>query len=156
MRSRGAKRRGGQSLIEFVMSTTLAVPVILLFVDAFVVLHGIELNNSTCFEAARLASSGDPRLTVARASQIVAGKLAAASGPYSLELRAARTTVTQSQLDSMQPYGGQLSGSVKVTTQIEVKSLFLGWFLGGQPVHFVSTQEFPTTYVVPNFWQPCS
>src|SRR5277367_5236312 len=99
------RTRKGQSLIEFVLATLIVVPVMMLFIDSFLIVYAIQLNDLTCFEAARLASNGEPRLSLVRASQLVNDRCARGHSPFSLELVSAGTSITKSQIDAMKPYG---------------------------------------------------
>lgn len=145
------RSRKAQSLVEFVISTTIIIPIAVLSIDAFYVLYAIQLNNTTCREAARVASNGDPRLVLARAQQIVDGALKSNDGPISLELVEAGTTVKKTDLDELLPYGGQVSGVVEVATEVTIKPLVFAWLKPGQStLRLVTRQENPITYVVPN------
>jgi len=129
----------------------------MLSIDSFLILYGMQLHQAICRDAARSASSGDPRLVMARASQIVSQAPANSQGTFSLSLVAAGTTITRSQLEALKPYGGQISGVVDVTTAVEVKPLLLGWFLGGQTrLHMTATEEVPSTYSLPNVLEKIS
>jgi hypothetical protein len=144
-------RRKGQSLIEFVCAATLVIPITLLAMDSFLILYGMQLNEDTCREAARTAASGDPRLAFIRASQIVSKVSQQSPDTFSLTLEAIDTSVTKSQLQMKSPFGGEVTGSVDITTAVDVKPLMLGWFLGkDMRVHLEATEEVPTTYVLPN------
>ena len=142
-----------QSLIEFVLATTVVIPILLLAIDSFLILSAMQLNDATCKEAARQASIGDPRWALARAQQIVDGTLNSGESRFSLHLVAAKTTVEKSQLEALSPYGGNAPGLINVTTEVEVKPLVLHWFLGEQArLRFQTTSEIPSTYVFPNVW----
>jgi hypothetical protein len=144
----------GHAFIEFVISATVIVPVMLLLIDSFLIVSATELNDGACKEAARLASSGDPRLAEARAYQIVSQRLTSDQQTYSLHLVAATTSITDSEMNALLPYGGSLSGTVDVTTEIEVKPFILCWFLGGPRfLHLRANQVVPITYVIPNACQ---
>ncbi len=147
------KRRSskGQSLVEFAIAATALIPIVLLGRDAFLMIYAIQLNDSTCKEAARLASSGDPELAYARAQRSLESKKG--SNPWSCvpQLVAAQASVKKSQLEELSPYGGSVIGVVDVTTDTEVTPLVIGWFLGNKRrLSFQCTQELPITYVLPN------
>jgi hypothetical protein len=145
------RSKRGFSLIEFALSTVVVIPVALMILDFFLIICAIQLNDSQCKEAARLASSGDPRWTFARAVQGVAGNATDDHCPLSLRLVGARTTITASQLEALKPYGGLASGAVDVATEVSVRPLILHWFLGGEKLlRFRTHQEVPSTYVMPN------
>ena len=142
---------GGHAFIEFAISATLIIPVVMLFIDSFLILSAMQINDLACAEAARLASTGDPRLVEARAYQIISQTVAPGQGTYSLRLLTATTTVQESQMQALLPFGGPISGTVSVSTEIEVNPFILGWFVGGQmPIHFRAQQIVPTTYVMPS------
>jgi len=151
------KRKKGQSLIEFVLATTLVIPITLLGMDSFLILYGLQLNADTCREAARTASSGDPRLAFIRASQIVSKVSKQSPETFSLTLEAIDTNVSKSQLEALSPYGGEVTGVVDITTAVDVKPLILGWFFGKEMrVHMEATQVVPSTYVLPNVLERAS
>jgi len=144
----------GQSLIEFAVATTLVIPILGLGIDSFLILAGMQFNESTCREAARSASVGDPRLALLRAAQVVSRASEEGSGTFTLSLVNAQTTVRKSQLQALTPCGGQVTGVINVTTAIRVKPLLLGWFLGKQKrAYLETTEEMPVTYVMPNALQ---
>jgi hypothetical protein len=147
-----ARKAKGQSLIEFAVSTMVFIPVALLLADCFLIVCGLQVNETVCREAARLASAGDPTYAVARARQIVSSELIYNHSPFTVQLVEAETTVNKSQLEALRPYGGLVSGAVTVSTEVAVKPLILSWFLGGgaKLLHFQTKQEFPCTYVMPN------
>jgi len=145
----------GQSLVEFVFSTMAMIPIVLLFVDTFLISYALQLNDTACMESARLAASGEPRLAYIRAEQVVARSIANNHGPFSLQLLEARSTVNESQLAPLALYGGPVSGDIDVTTQITVRPLIIQWFLGGQKcLSFQTTHELPCTYVLPGAGDP--
>lgn len=145
------RAKKGQSLIEFVMATTVVIPVALLGIDSFLILYGMQLNEAICREAARSASSGDPRVALLRACQVVSKASARGQGTFILTLVGAATSVRKSQLDALAPYGGQVSGVVDITTAVDVKPVVLSLFLGKQKcLRIEATEEVPCTYVLPN------
>ncbi len=159
VKTRNAK---GQSLIEFVLSFLLLIPVILLVIDVSLILYAIQFNESACNEACRLGSSGDPRLTAIRARESLEQTndsntdelLGGNHLPFKLRLVKADTTVNQAQLQAALPYGGQVLGTVNVITEVTVRPLILQWLFGGRTLlTFQCRQEFPSTYIVPNVFQ---
>ena len=145
------RRKKGQSLIEFVMATTLVIPVLLLFIDSFLMFYGMQLNQSICTEAVRSAACGDPRYVLLRAFRIVSNAPVNKQGTFKMSLVAAGTSVRKSDLESLEPYGGPVSGTVDVTTAVEVRPLLLGWFLGNhKSLRLQTSEEMPCMYVVPN------
>jgi hypothetical protein len=145
------RRAQGHSLMELVVAVMLLVPIILLAVDSFLVLSAIQLNDRTCKEAARVASSGDPRLAADRAEEVISWQMPNPGGPYSIRLVQATSSVKRSQIEELFPYGGQVAGVVDVTTEVAVKPFFASWIPGSKDLLcFQSNQEVPITYVVPN------
>jgi len=145
-----ARGTSGQSLLEFVIAVTAVIPIALLGMDSFLILYGLQINHDTCREAARSASSGDPRLAFIRASQVVA-RTRFGGAHVHVTLEKMKTSISKEQLESMAPFGGEVSGLVDITTTVHVKPLILGWFMGKELcVHMDSSQEVPITYVLPN------
>jgi len=144
------RSKKGLSLIEFVISVIAMMPFLFLLIDVFMIVSAIQLNNAVCAEAARLSSIGDPRLAVRRAQQIVSATVPHCPSPFALRLVNAGSTVDESCIEALLPYGGQVKGNVSVTTEVSVKPLILSWFLGRTQLRVLSKQEFPSTYVLPN------
>jgi hypothetical protein len=61
------------------------------------------------------------------------------------------STVGPAQIASMQPYGGPVSGTVTVTTEVDIRPFIVYLvYTGSSPLHFQSVQTYPFTYTVPN------
>jgi hypothetical protein len=145
------RKASGQSMIEFVMATLMLTPFVLVFADAATLLYAKQLNEKTCMEAARLASTGTPKLLMSRATEIVSEAQGKALAGISLQLVAAETTVKQSAVDALNPYGGEVSGTVSITTETSVTPTFIRCFLGKDPgLIFRATQQVPCTYSLPS------
>ncbi len=145
------KRCRGQSLIEFVLAAVMITPFVLLFADSSLLLYAKHLNDTTCDEAARIGSTGDPKLVFARALQIVTESQSTTPPSVYLRLVRAQSTITQSAIDALQPYGGQVRGTVEVTTEVAVTPSFIRCFLGKDSrLLFKADQQYPSTYSVPS------
>ena len=66
------RRAKAQSLVELTDGLLVLVPIILIFFDLAVIVIGVQVNDQTCKQAARAASSGDPVSANQRAQAIVA------------------------------------------------------------------------------------
>lgn len=142
----------GQSLLEVSIALFLIVPVVLLVLDLAMIIIGVQANDTTCREAARLAASGDPNTAKLRATAVIARANNNINGFVSnFSLVALDSTVTSAQLASLNPYGGTITGAVTVSTEVEVRPFLVHWLYSGkQPLTFRSRQSYPFTYVVPN------
>ena len=64
-------------------------------------------------------------------------------------------TDVQAQATALEPYGGTVTGTVSVNTQVEVHPFIVPYvYSGGAPLIFNSSQSFPFTFVVPNTATP--
>ena len=149
------RRASGQSMIEFVMAALMLVPFVFVFADAATLLYAKQLNEKTCVEAARLSSTGTPSLVEPRAEQIVSEAQEKMLNGISMRLVTAETTVKQPAIDALSPYGGEVAGTVTITTETEVTPTFircfLRCFLGKDPrLIFRATHQVPCTYSLPS------
>ncbi len=146
------KIKRGQSLFEVSIALFLIVPVLLLVCDLAMIVIGVQANDSTCRDAARLAASGDPNTAKLRALAVIARANHNMNGFVSnFSLVNLDSTVTPAQLASLNPYGGTITGAVTVSTEVEVRPFLVHWLYSGkQPMTFHSRQSYPFTYVVPN------
>lgn len=156
--SKRKERRKGQSIVELAVGLIALIPIVLVVFDLAVIVIGVQINDSTCREAARVAASGAPsdqakraKAVVARANQRAAGMLS----NFVLITDPPQSTVTQAQADALKPYGGALNGTVTVQTEVDIKPFVVQAAYNGQsPLKFRSQQSFPITYVVPNSATP--
>jgi hypothetical protein len=151
---RRSTREKGQSIVELAIGLIALIPIVLVVFDLAVIVIGVQINDSTCREAARVAASGAPQDQANRAKAVVARANARAAGMLSnfkLMTDPPLSTVSQVQADALKPYGGALNGTVTVQTEVEVRPFVVQAAYNGQsPLKFRSQQSFPITYVVPN------
>ncbi len=151
-RWRFGKRRRGQSLVELCCGVMVLVPIVLVLFDLTVIVLGVQLNDSTCREAARVASLGDPTTCNIRAQAVI--NRANTSGSSMLSnfvLVQCNSTVSAGDITAMQPYGGPISGTVSVITEVDIRPFVVHIvYQGTSPLKFRSSQSYPFTYVVPN------
>jgi|688.fasta_scaffold81398_2 hypothetical protein len=155
---RRSNRQKGQSIVELAVGLIALIPIVLVVFDLAVIVIGVQINDSTCREAARVAASGAPVDQATRAQAVIARANARAAGMLSnfkLVTNPPISTVTQAQADALKPYGGALNGTVTVQTEVEVRPFVVQAAYNGQsPLKFRSQQSFPITYVVPNIATP--
>jgi len=146
------RKRKGQSLIELAVGLMALIPIVLVIFDLAVIVIGVQINDSTCREAARVAASGDPTDAQARAAAVVARANQRAQGMLSnFVLVNVNNTVTAAQMQALQPYGGPVQGTVTVQTEVDIRPFVVQFaYSGKSPLTFLSQQSFPFTYVVPN------
>jgi len=147
------RKRRGQSIIELAVGLIALIPIVLVIFDLAVIVIAVQINDSTCREAARVAASGKPSDQQSRAQAVVNRANAKTAGMLSnFQLIGTPTsTVTQATADALAPYGGSLNGTVTVVTQVDVKPFVVQVVYNGSgPLQFRSQQTFPITYVVPN------
>lgn len=146
-------RKNGQSIIELAVGILVLVPIVLVLFDLAVLVLGVQINDSVCRDAARAAASGNPADIKARAQAIVNRVNAQSSGMLSnFVLKDCSTSsVSKQNIDNAKQYGGPVTGTVTVTTQVDIRPFVVTWvYQGGDPLKFNSRQSFPFTYVFPN------
>lgn len=144
--------RRGQSLIELVLGITALIPIMLTIFDLAVIVIAVQMNDSTCREAARVAASGSPSDIQQRANAIISRANARAAGMMSnFVLVSCTTTASANYLNTIGQFGGPVNGTVTVQTEVDVKPFIVQWAYNGvSPLKFRSQQTFPFTYVMPN------
>lgn len=157
------RKRVGQSIIELAVGLMALIPIVLVIFDLAVIVIGVQINDSTCREAARVAASGDPNQAYDRANAVVQRANARAAGMLSnFSLKKSDVTFAPSapndpisQVTSLAPYGGPVQGTVSVRTTVQIRPFVVQFAYNGQsPLTFQSSQTFPFTYVVPNTATP--
>lgn len=159
-------RKRGQSIIELCVGLTVLVPIVLLVFDLAVIVMAVQINDSTCREAARVAASGNlGDLSInslatsdlyKRANAVVLRANTQSAGILSnFALFALTTNPPEASIKatilSLGNTGGPVTGTVSVTTTVEVRPFLVKYaYNGGAPLVFQSRQSFPFTYVVPN------
>jgi hypothetical protein len=158
-KSRPQARTTGQSLIELVVGLLALIPIVLAILDLAVIVIAVQMNDSTCREAARVAASGPPDTQdiqqrsgaiIARANQRGIGMMS------NFQLISATSTASSSylngpQINNGQTFGGPVNGTVTVVTEVDVRPFIVQWcYSGVTPLRFRSSQTFPITYVIPN------
>lgn len=146
----------GQSTVELCAGLFILVPLVLVLFDLAVIVIGVQVNDQTCRQAARSASSGSPATAYDRAQAIIARANAQGSSMLSRFTLAGFTlnpasVITDVTTPPLSIYGGTVSGTVTVETTVEVRPFIVPYvYSGGAPLVFRSSQTFPFTYVVPN------
>src|SRR5271156_6852678 len=112
----------GQSIVELVAGLIVVIPVLLVLIDCAFVLSGVQMADSTCREAARIAASGDPAQADTRIASFLAKANSSAKGMVKDYRLAGAGGVQFTPADIVQEeqpllaYGGPLQGSVTVKT----------------------------------------
>lgn len=150
-----AKRKYGQSSVELVAGLFILVPIVLVLFDLAVIVIGVQVNDQTCRQAARAAASGAPDTAEQRAEAIVTRANSQGSSMLSnftlIKPLIFNPTDVIQQADDLDPYGGTVTGTVTVQTEVQVTPFIVPYvYSGGAPLVFRSSQTFPFTYVVPN------
>ncbi|MBU6453024.1 MAG: hypothetical protein KGS72_14665 [Cyanobacteria bacterium REEB67] len=146
------RRVNGQSAAELCAGLMLLVPIILVLFDLSVIVLGVQLNDATCREAARVAALGDPTNCSTRAQAVINRANKQGSSMLSnFQLITCTSSVTAADIAAMQPFGGPVSGTVSVTTRVDIRPFVVHLvYTGSSPLHFQSVQTYPFTYTVPN------
>jgi hypothetical protein len=164
-----AFKRRGQSIVELCVGLMVLVPIVLLVFDLAVIVMAVQVNDSTCREAARVAASGNlgdlgPPKSLPlngsdiykRADAVVKRANTQSAGILSnFKLQSVTTTPPEASIaatiTSLGVTGGPVSGTVTVVTTVEVRPFLVKYaYSGGAPLVFQSAQSFPFTFVVPN------
>lgn len=151
------RKTRAQSLVELSVGLIALIPIILVIFDLAIIVIGVQMNDSTCREAARIAASGSPDQATAtqRAQAVINRANNRASGmlsnfvlpPGGVVLNGVNPT---QQAQALQ-YGGSVSGTVTVTTQVTIRPFVVQMvYNGSNPLVFQSKQTFPFTYVYPS------
>lgn len=150
--NRSLRMHRGQSLVELTAGLFLVVPIVLVLFDLAVIVMGVQINDSTCREAARMASKGDPTSSNSRATAVINRANNQGSSMLSkFYLISCNNTVTAADVAALQPFGGPVNGTVTVITEVDIRPFVVALvYQGGGPMKFRSSQTYPVTYVVPN------
>jgi Flp pilus assembly protein TadG len=145
-------RKRGQSLVELVVGIAVLIPVMLLIFDLAVIVIAVQMNDSTCREAARVAASGSPSDVQQRANAIISRANVRATGMMSnFTLVSYSNTAPANYMSTIGQFGGPINGTVTIQTEVDVKPFIVQWAYNGiSPLKFRSQQSFPFTYVMPN------
>ncbi|HNA74249.1 MAG TPA: hypothetical protein PKW73_12970, partial [Candidatus Obscuribacter sp.] len=111
----------------------ILVPIVLVLFDLAVIVLGVQINDSTCREAARVASIGDPTDCDKRARAVVARANAQGSSMLSnFQMFSCTSTVTPAQVNAMKlNFGGPVSGTVTVVTRVDIHPFVVHYAYSG-------------------------
>jgi hypothetical protein len=141
--------KNGQSLVELCAGLVLAIPFLLLVMNGVAIGIGLQSNENTCREAARLAASGDPATAELRAKSIVS-KANETKGWMTADTHLDSVKNVANPMSVQQSDGKTAYSSVEVSTTVCVHPAFLGAALYDKRIFtFSTTQRFPYTYVAP-------
>jgi len=157
---RSHKVETGQSLLEATFGLTVIVAIVIALVDLAIVIYGVSLNDFTCRNAARAAAAGNTGEAEYRAR--VAIDQSSTHGfaniishptlilPVEMNLTSQPIARRDPETDRFSNPGGLVTGTVTVTTQLEVRPLAMDFVFRRQaPLVFRSTQSFPIHYILP-------
>mgnify|MGYP003394146153 CR=1 FL=1 len=158
-----SRQKAGASLVEVTCGSVLLFFVVIILVDLGLLIYGVSLNDSVCRDAARKSASGNPIQAESRALLLIeqmnnrnSGNVGLVSHfrlvpPVEIEITSQPKLRRNPENDLLVNPGGLVTGSVTVTTQVEITPFVLQLFLGGNaPLKFQSKQAFPISYVVPS------
>ncbi|CAN5590230.1 hypothetical protein BH11CYA1_BH11CYA1_40450 [soil metagenome] len=153
------RRREGASLVEVTVGSVVLFFVVIILVDLGLLIYGVSLNDAVCRDAARKSASGNPINAEQRALLFVDQMNSRNSGfvshfrlvpPVKAEITSQPKLRRNPENDQLVNPGGLVTGSVTVTTEVEIKPLALQFVLGrNSPLRFQSKQSFPISYVQP-------
>lgn len=156
------RSKRASSLVEVTCGSVLLFFVVIILIDLGLLIYGVSLNDSVCRDAARKSASGNPIQAESRALLLVSQMNNRNSRniglvshfrlvpPIEIEISSQPKLRRNPENDVLVNPGGLVTGSVTVTTEVEIKPFVLQPFLGGKsPLKFQSKQTFPISYVVP-------
>ncbi|CAN5609149.1 hypothetical protein BH11CYA1_BH11CYA1_40000 [soil metagenome] len=154
MTSARPRKSHAQSIIELCCGIMVLVPIVLVLFDLTVIVLAVQLNDSTCREAARVGSLGSPDATACQNRVLAVINRANKSGSSMLsnfKLVSCANSVTAADLAKLSTYGGPVNGTVSVITEVDVRPFVVHLiYAGGPALKFKSAQSYPFTFVVPN------
>jgi hypothetical protein len=128
------------------------IPIVLVIIDLCVIVIGVQMNDATCRDAARIAATGNPLDAQIRAQSVVNQTNDRVVGlPSSFTLVSVVSSVTPNDITALGALGGPLRGTVTVETEVSIHPMVVQWVYSGKnPLLFRAQQSFPFTYVVPS------
>ena len=157
-----SRQKTGASLVEVTCGSVLLFFVVIILVDLGLLIYGVSLNDSVCRDAARKSASGNPIQAESRALLLVE-QMNNRNGlnnamvshfrlvpPVKIEITSQPNLRRDPENDKPVNPGGLVTGSVTVTTQVEITPFVLPFILGQRPpLKLQSRQTFPISYVMP-------
>jgi len=153
------RRPLGASLVEVTVGSVVLFLVVIILVDLGLLIYGVSLNDAVCRDAARKSASGNPVNAQARALLLIEQMNSRNSGfvshfrlvpPVKTEITSQPKLRRNPENDQLVNPGGLVTGSVSVTTEVEITPFALQFVLGrNSPLKFQSKQSFPISYVLP-------
>ena len=153
-----SRKRRGQSTVELCAGLIILVPLVLVLFDLAVIVIGVQVNDQTCRQAARSASSGDPSSAQQRAQAIIARANQQGSSMlsnFTLSSFTLSPSTILTDTDKLRAenggFGGTVTGTVTVQTTVEIRPFIVPIvYSGGHPLVFTASQTFPFTFLVRN------
>ncbi len=146
------RRSVGSSLTELSVALIAMSLILILVLDCTKLVIGSQINDNTCRKAARVAAAGDPVTAKSRAESIVYKARNESSGLLSnLRLVSVVNTINgSSDSTTIQLNGGNITGTVIVTTAADVAPFYRNFLPPSQRLLTVTSQQsFPYTYIPP-------
>ncbi len=146
------RSRLGSSFVELAIGLMVLIPIALVIFDLCVIVICVQMNDSTCREAARVAAMGSPLDAQTRAQTMVDQANNHCIAASNFTLVSVVSTVTPADIATLaNAGGGPVKGNVTVATEVSVRPVVVQWVYSGKgPLVFRSQQSFPFTYVVPS------
>lgn len=158
-RAKMPNRRRAASLVEVTWGSVVLFFVVIILVDLGLLIYGVSLNDSVCRDAARKSASGSPVNAESRALSLIEQMNKRNSGlvshfrlvpPVKTEITSQPKLRRNPENDQFVNPGGLVTGSVTVTTEVEITPFALQFVLGrNSALKFQSKQSFPISYVMP-------
>ena len=153
------RQKAASSLVEVTCGSVVFCLVAIILVDLGILIYGVSLNDSVCRDAARKSATGNPVNAESRALFFIDQTNSRNNGLVSrFRLIPPVKTIITSQprlrrnAENDQPVnpGGLITGSVTLTTEVEISPFLLHYLIGQKlPLKLRSTQSFPISYVLP-------
>ncbi len=146
-------------MLEVVFAIAILIPSLIILGDLYLLMIGSRENEDLCRNAARAAAAGAPAEANARASSVVNSTNNSDASPliptFKLIAPVFVEVVGQNQdasneQDKIIAEAMPINGTVKVTTEVEIKPFLLHVFFGGNKAfRFQAQQTYPISYAPP-------
>jgi len=154
----GSNRQSAQSLIEVTFGLAIMASIAIVMLDLMAVLYAISINDSACGNAVRAAADGNTKEASIRAQAMIdqannSGLVSKFSHvtlipPVNVNIVSQPAIRPDPETGEMMNPGGAVTGTVSVSTLVEVKTFIAGLFTKGH-MEFKSTRSYPIRYIMP-------
>ncbi|MBX9720642.1 MAG: hypothetical protein K2X81_04555 [Candidatus Obscuribacterales bacterium] len=145
--------------MEVVFAIAILIPSMIILGDLYLLMIGSRENEDLCRNAARAAAAGAPAEANARAGAVVSSTNKQEASPLIPAFKLIAPVFVEvvgqnqdasSEQDKVIAEAMPVNGTVKVTTEVEIKPFLLHVFFGGNKAfRFQAQQSYPISYTPP-------